>query len=174
MNRTSNKAATPNRRPRIALMASFPPYYPFCAPPASLAAVGEPHRSATRETMKVLFILGWTIWVTAAVAADPARPNLDLRSTYVAKERVSIVSSTNNISVFVPLKAEPCPAFIAFVRTNTVYPKLVSISVDGVGVAEAASLAPIGSNSQITGVVLLFFGKHRGDAERIAKVLRRS
>jgi len=132
------------------------------------------HSSATVETMKPFFILVASLWTIAALGADTGRPNLNLRSTDVAKERVSIVSSTNNISVFVPLKAEPSPAFSAFVRTNTVYPKLVSISVDGVGVAEAASLAPIGSNSQITGVVLLFFGKHRGDAERIAKVLRRS
>jgi hypothetical protein len=84
------------------------------------------------------------------------------------------VSSTNNISVFVPLKVEPSGAFVAFVWTNSVYPKLVSISVDGVKVAEAASLAPIASKSLTTGVVLLFFGNNRGDAERVAKLQRRS
>jgi hypothetical protein len=132
------------------------------------------HLSAKRETMKVLFILGCTIWVTAAVAADTARPNLDLRSADVAKERVRVISSTNNVSVFVPLKAPASAAFTAFVWTNTVHLEAVSVSINGARVAETATMAPIAHKDQTTGVLLLFIGEHRGDAERVAKVLRGS
>jgi hypothetical protein len=44
-NRLPSKAPAPNRRPRFPLggLARFG--HPFCAPPASPAAVGEAHRS---------------------------------------------------------------------------------------------------------------------------------
>src|SRR5438876_10664892 len=41
-----NPAAPPNRRPRFAFAALQKLDYPFCAQPASSAAVGEPQRSA--------------------------------------------------------------------------------------------------------------------------------
>ena len=40
-----NQAASPNRRPRFAFVASPGFVYFFCALPASPAAVGEPQRS---------------------------------------------------------------------------------------------------------------------------------
>ena len=42
-----NQAASPNRRPRFLFVALGRSVYRFCARPASTAAVGEPHRSAT-------------------------------------------------------------------------------------------------------------------------------
>jgi hypothetical protein len=43
-----NKAPAPNRRPRFPFAALFPFGYPFCAPPASPAAVGEAQRYAAK------------------------------------------------------------------------------------------------------------------------------
>src|SRR5207249_6544389 len=46
----------PNRRPHFAFAMSCKFDYPFCAPPASPAAAGEPRRSAARERMKSLHL----------------------------------------------------------------------------------------------------------------------
>lgn len=48
MSSTANKAPAPNRLPRFPLGSLGRFDYPFCAPPASPAAVGEAHRWAIR------------------------------------------------------------------------------------------------------------------------------
>ena len=128
--------------------------------------------SAIHDTMKAFLIFAASAWPMVVLGADTVRPDLQLRTAEVARERVWLVSSTNNISVFVPFKAEPPATFVAFVWTNTVHPRAVSVSVDGARVADAASLTPLTREGRTIGVGLLFVGKYRSDAERVAKALR--
>jgi len=124
--------------------------------------------------MKTIYIiLAAVAFVSASFAADISRPNLDLKAADIAKERIRVVDTTNNIMLVVPFKSMATPELSAFIRSHTEHLAGVSVSIDSNRVADFVTMARSVRGGTDVGVCLLFFGEHRGDAAKVLKTLKK-
>jgi hypothetical protein len=124
--------------------------------------------------MKAIYIvLATVIFSSATFAADISRPNLELKSADIAKEQIGVVNTTNNIMLVVRFKREATPELSAFIKSHTEHLTGVSVSVDGKRVTDLVTMARSVRGDTDVGVCLLFFGKHRGDAAEVLRILKK-